>query len=192
MKKIKLGPSTQVCPLPVLLVGANVNNKPNFMAVAWGGIAGGTPPMISMAIRHNRHTMLGIQQNMTFSVNIPSVDLVSEADYCGIVSGARVDKADVCRFKIFYGKLDTAPLIEECPINMECRVAHILSLGLHFLVVGSIEETHVSENCLTEGKPDIDKLRPLAYVEAPEKQYHSLGGVVARALYAGKALKEEK
>ena len=82
MSKVPLGPQSMVYPMPVLLIGVNIDDKPDFMAAAWGGIANGEPPMISAAIRHDRYTNLGIRQNLTFSVNIPSVDMVKEADYC--------------------------------------------------------------------------------------------------------------
>ena len=152
MGKVALGPQTLVYPMPAMLVGADVDGKPNFMAVAWGGIACGDPPMISVAIRHVRHTLKGIRQNQTFSVNIPSVELVKETDYCGMVSGSKADKVRACRFEVFYGKLGNAPLIGQCPVNLECRVVQILNLGSHSLVIGRIEETYVSEECLTDGQ----------------------------------------
>ena len=108
MKKTMIGPKTLIYPMPALLVGANVNNKPNVMAAAWGGIANDVPPMISVAIRHRRHTLKGIRQNMTFSVNVPSADLVTETDYCGMASGTKVDKIKACKFDVFYGKLNNA------------------------------------------------------------------------------------
>ena len=189
MNKILMGPQTLIFPMPTLLVGANVDAKPNFMAVAWGGIAGGAPPMISVAIRHSRYTYKGIRQNMTFSVNIPSTDMVKETDYCGIASGSKVDKVEVCQFKVFYGKLENAPLIEQCPISLECRVVHILDMGSHSLVVGRVEETHVSESCLTDGKPDVSKIKPFAYVTSPAQQYQALGEVIAKAFSIGLELK---
>ena len=189
MSKVLMGPTTLICPMPVLLVGTNVDGKPNFMTVAWGGIADGEPPMISLAINHNRYTLVGIRQNMTFSVNVPSVNLAKEADYCGTTSGAKVDKAEVCQFNVFYGKLDNAPLIEQCPVNLECKVVHILDLGSHSLVVGRIEETHVSEACLSDEKPDIDKINPLAYIGASHRRYQSLGKVIAKAYSIGQELK---
>lgn len=188
MGKALMGPQTLVYPMPAMLVGANVDGKPNFMVVAWGGIANGEPPMISVAIRHQRHTLKGIRQNMTFSVNIPSVDLVKETDYCGIVSGSKANKAEVCHFKVFYGKLGNAPLIEQCPVNLECKVIHILDLDSHSLVIGRIEETHVSESCLTNGKPDVTKIKPLTYVTSPAARYQALGEVIAKAFSAGKEL----
>lgn len=189
MNKTTFGPQTLIYPEPAFLVGANVNSKPNFMAVAWGGIANGEPPMISVAIRHQRYTLKGIKQNMAFSVNIPSTSLVKETDYCGIISGAKVDKVESCRFKIFYGKLDNAPLIEQCPVNLECKVAHILDLGSHALIIGRIEETHVSDDCLTDGKPDVNKIRPFIYTTTPATQYQAMGEVVAKAFSVGKELK---
>ena len=188
MEKVTMGAKTWVYPMPVILVGANIDGKPNFMTVAWGGIAGGDPPMISVALRHQRYTLTGVRQNLTFSINMPSVDMVREADYCGIVSGAKVDKVEACQFKVFYGKLETAPLIEQCPINMECKVVHILDVGSHSLVIGRIEETYISANCLSDGKPDADKLKPLIFVTAPGSQYRAFGQVVAEAFSIGKEL----
>lgn len=189
MGKLLMGPQTLIYPMPALLVGANVDDKPNFMAVAWGGIANGEPPMISVAIRHQRYTLKGIKQNMTFSVNVPSTDMVSETDYCGIISGAKFNKAQVCRFKVFYGRLDKAPLIEQCPVNLECKVVHILDLGSHSLVIGQIEETRVSDNCLTDGKPDVSKIKPFIYTTSPASQYQAFGKVIAKAFNIGKELK---
>jgi flavin reductase (DIM6/NTAB) family NADH-FMN oxidoreductase RutF len=192
MAKIQLGPQTLIYPMPVLLVGANVDDKPNFMAVGWGGIVNGEPPMISVALLHQRYTLKGIKQNMSFSVNIPSTNLVKETDYCGIISGAKVNKAEVCRFKIFYGKLSNAPLIEQCPINLEYKVMHILNLGSHSLVIGQIEETHISDSCLTDGKPDVNKIKPFIYTTAPASQYQAFGDIVAKAFSIGKELKEKQ
>src|SRR4030042_1245501 len=173
MSKVQLGPQTLIYPMPTFLVGANVDDKPNFMAVAWGGISNLSPPMISVAVRHQRHTSKGIKQNKTFSVNIPSVDLVKEADYCGIVSGAKVDKVKVCGFKVFYGKLKNAPMIEQCPLNLECSLTHIIDLGSHDLIIGKIEETHISDNCLTEGKPDVTQINPLIYITGDQPCYRA-------------------
>jgi flavin reductase (DIM6/NTAB) family NADH-FMN oxidoreductase RutF len=188
MSKVQLGPKTLIYPMPTFLVGANVDDKPNFMAVAWGGISNLDPPMISVAVSHQRHTNKGIKQNKTFSVNIPSVDLVKETDYCGIVSGFKVDKVKICGFKVFYGRLKSAPMIEQCPLNLECSLAHVIDLGSHDLIIGKIEETHISDNCLTGGKPDAAKVNPLIYITGELPYYRALGEVVARAFSIGKEL----
>jgi len=193
MSKILMGPQTLIYPMPTILVGANVDDKPNFMTVAWCGIANGEPPMISVAIRHQRYTLRGIRQNLTFSVNVPSTDLVRETDYCGLTSGSKVNKVEACRFKVFYGKLNSAPLIEQCPVNLECKVVHILDLGSHSLIVGRVEETHVSESCLTDGKPDVNKIRPFIFTTEPASQYQAYGEVIAKAFSIGhKIMRDEK
>jgi flavin reductase (DIM6/NTAB) family NADH-FMN oxidoreductase RutF len=190
MSKKTFGPQTWLYVEPTTLVGANVDGKPNFMAVAWAGIACGEPPMISVAIRHPRHTLKGIRQNMSFSVNIPSVNLVKETDYCGMVSGRDTDKVKDCKFKVFYGSLKTAPLIEQCPVNLECEVQHILNLGSHSLVVGKIVETHVTDDCLTDGKPDVRKINPVIYTPRPDTEYDAVGKKVADSFKVGKNLKD--
>ena len=192
MGKILIGPQLLIYPMPVVLVGAKIDNKPNFMAVAWCGIANDEPPMVSVAIRPLRYTYRGIEQNSTFSVNVPSIDMVKETDYCGIESGSKVNKAEVCNFKVFYGKLSNAPLIEECPINLECKVMHTLHLGTHSLFIGQVEETHISKTCLTNGKPDVSKFNAFVYTSDLDLQYQALGKIVARAFSIGKVLKVTK
>ncbi len=188
MNKVSMGPQTLVYPMPAFLIGANVDSKPNFMTAAWCGIVNSVPPMVSVALQHHRHTLRGIRQNLTFSVNIPSTDLVRETDYCGLVSGANVNKVEVCQFKVFYGGLNNAPLIEQCPVNLECKVVHILDLGSHSLIIGKIMETYVSENCLTDGKQDISKIKPFVLAPAPASRYQAFGEVIAKAFSIGKEL----
>jgi flavin reductase (DIM6/NTAB) family NADH-FMN oxidoreductase RutF len=189
MKKTKLGPQTMLWPHPAVLVGADVDGKADFAAVAWTGIAAGTPPAISVALQHPRYSLKGIRRNLAFSVNIPSRELVRETDYCGLTSGAKTDKVKDCKFKVFYGKTAGAPLIEQCPINLECEVAHILDMGSHALVIGRVVETHVSEDCLTEGKPDINKIRPFAFIPG---NYYAIGEAFAKAFSVGKEIKDIK
>lgn len=189
MDKVKLGPQPLVFPMPAFLIGTNVVGKPNFMTAAWSGIACGEPAMISVAIRHPRYTLKGMQENMTFSVNVPSADQVKEVDFCGIKSGAKEDKVRACKFKVFYGKVETAPMVEQCPVNLECRIEHMLDLGSHVLVVGKIEEVHVSANCFTADHPDVKKIRPILWTTLPANVYQELGEVVGKAFKIGLELK---
>ncbi|MBN1690386.1 MAG: flavin reductase family protein [Dehalococcoidia bacterium] len=189
MEKVKMGAQPFVFPMPAFLVGANVEKRPNFMTVAWSGIACGEPPMISVAIRHTRYTLKGIEHNMSFSVNVPSVEQAKEVDYCGIITGAKVDKAAVCKFDVFYGKLETAPMVRQCPVNLECKVEHMLDLGSHVMIVGKIEEVYVSGECFTADQPDVKKIRPLLWTTLPANVYQGLGDVVAKAFKVGLQLK---
>jgi flavin reductase (DIM6/NTAB) family NADH-FMN oxidoreductase RutF len=191
MAKVNLKADRWMYPRPTLLVGANVNGKANFMAVGGGGVVNAEPPMIGVPIRHRQYTLRGIYQNLTFSINIPSSDQVKETDYCGIVSGSKVNKVKVCKFKIFYGGLETAPLIEQCPINLECKVVHILNLGTHAFVVGEVKGAQISENCLTDGKPDVKKIKPMVFnLEAQE--YAEIGEVIGKAFGIGRELKASR
>ncbi|GAH34868.1 unnamed protein product, partial [marine sediment metagenome] len=104
--------------------------------------------------------------------------------------GADVDKVKVCRFKVFYGHLETAPLIEQCPVNLECRVMHIMNLGSHDFIIGQVEGTYVSGDCLTDGKPDVNKIRPIVF-DITFRRYFAFGEVVAEAYKAGLELKEK-
>lgn len=148
------------------MIGANCDGKPNFMTHAWRGCLS-SGDIVALSMDRRRYTHKGITQNMTFSINVPSVDLAKEAEYCGSVSGARHNKIEVCKFEVFYGKLGTAPLIEQCPLNLECRVIHVLAQSvMRSLIIGRVEETYISDDCLTNGKPDLNKIKALYYGRA--------------------------
>ncbi len=184
MEKNKLGPEPIIMPMPALVVGANVNERPTFMIASWCGIAAFKPPAITVAMNKARHTLRGIRENGTFSVNVPSCKMIKKADYCGIYSGKKRDKSRI--FKTFYGELKTAPLIEECPVNLECKVLHSLDMKTHLLVVGEIVETYVSKDCFTDGKIDPEKVDPPVYIRSTLK-YYRLGEVLSSAFNVGRA-----
>jgi len=186
MGKIKLdakpGPLPILGAYPAIMIGTKVNGKPDFTTVAWAGVAASVPPSITIALQHHRHSLKGVRQNMTFSVNIPRIDQVKETDYCGLASGARIDKAEDCKFAVFYGKLDSAPFIEQCPINHACEVVQILNLGSHELVVGKIVETFASEDCLTDNRPDLLKMQPFVFAG---RGYYTIGEHIGDAFRCG-------
>jgi flavin reductase (DIM6/NTAB) family NADH-FMN oxidoreductase RutF len=187
MAKIKIeagkGPLPILPACPTVIVGAQTDGKPDFATVAWTGVAASNPPHISIALQHHRYSLKGIRQNMTFSVNIPSSDQVKETDYCGLVTGARVDKVKDCHFRVFYGKLENVPFIEQCPINHACEVVQILNLGSHELIIGKIVETHVSEDCLTAGRLDAVKVNPVIFAGM---NYFGLGERLGQGFSIGK------
>jgi len=186
MAKTKLetkgGPLPILGACPAILIGACVEGKPDFATVAWTGVAASVPPSITIALQHHRHSLKGVRQNMTFSVNIPSAGQVRETDYCGLASGATADKVGDCRFTVFYGKLTTAPLIEQCPVNHACEVVQILNLGSHELIVGRIVESYASESCLSEGRPDVTKVQPFLF---GGRGYYALGEYLGDAFRCG-------
>ena len=189
MPKVTLGPRTLIYPTPALLIGSNVVGNPNFMTAAWCGVVNSHPPMVSVSLQHHRYTLVGIKENNSFSVNVPSVDMVKETDYCGIVSGAKTNKVADCRFNVFYGKTETAPMIDQCPVNLECRVVQMLNLGSHALVIGQVEEAYITESCLTDGKPDVERIRPLLWVMGGGGEYREFGKHVGAGFSLGKQMK---
>lgn len=174
-----------MAPMPAVLVGANVKGKPNFMTVAWAGVACMEPPMLAVAINKVRHTEKGIIENKTFSVNIPTAKNAVEMDYCGVTSGNKVDKSAV--FDTFYGKLKTAPLITDFPVNIECELRHTLELGSHNLHVGEVIDIHVAKEYMTAGVPDMTKIDPIVYTGA---NYCHIGDIIGKAFSIGKGFKK--
>jgi flavin reductase (DIM6/NTAB) family NADH-FMN oxidoreductase RutF len=181
MKKTTLGPMPYMSVMPTLLVGANVQGKPNYMTAAWATVACMVPPMVCVAINKSRYTAKGIEENKTFSLNVPSGELVIRTDHCGLVSGAQEDKSGV--FRSFYGKVKTAPMAEECPVNIECKLFRSVDCGSHLLYIGEVVEIHTDSSYLTEGKPDITKINPIIYAQAT---YFDVGKQVDKAFSAGK------
>jgi flavin reductase (DIM6/NTAB) family NADH-FMN oxidoreductase RutF len=111
-----------------------------------------------------------------------------ETDYCGIMTGKKTDKAAL--FDIFFGKLGTAPMIRQCPVNMELKVHDVLDFTTHDIFIGELVQTYADDGVMTDGKIDISKLRPLLF-DMASKRYWSLGGSVGNCWSAGKSLKSK-
>jgi flavin reductase (DIM6/NTAB) family NADH-FMN oxidoreductase RutF len=182
MVKIKIDDGDFGYPMPVTLVGATVNGKPNFMAVAWLSRVNYSPTYLAIAIGRKHHTTRGIDEHGTFSVNLPGRDLVVPTDYVGIYSGAEVDKANV--FRVFYGELETAPMAEGCPLCAECRVVHKVELPGNNLYVGEQVAVYADEAVLVDGEPHAAACEPFLLV-APPGDYVALGEAFAKAWSVG-------
>jgi len=181
--KERLGAINALYPTPTVLVGATVNGKPNFITIAHVGIMTHTHISLGMAKPH--HTNAGIKENKTFSVCLPSENLVVETDYCGIMTGKKTDKATV--FDIYYGELKTAPMVQQCKVCMECRLDRIVDFPTHDVFVGEIVQTYADESLLSDRKIDVSKLKPLLF-DMSSKKYWSMGGKIAKCWNVGKQL----
>lgn len=187
MSKIEIGPRVSPYPMQVVIVGTIVDDQPNFMTVAWMNRLNGNPPIWGLAIGKKAYTLKGIKVNRTFSINIPSIDLVAEADYVGIVSGRNVDKSKL--FEVFYGKLESVPMIQECPLCVECKVYDIVELPRTDLVLGEIIAAYTEERYMSDGKLDPKKINPFMLTQ-PDNHYWGLGKIVADAFAIGKTITE--
>ncbi|MGB2768187.1 MAG: flavin reductase family protein [Candidatus Zixiibacteriota bacterium] len=178
--------------LPVI-VGANVDGKPNYITI---GLVGWLCyDAMSVSVGHKQYTNAGIKESRTFSINQPTAGMVKELDYCGLYSGRKVDKSIL--FENFYGELQTAPMIKECPVNIECRVVQIMERSIHTVFIGEVAAVYLDEECLTQGVLDISKVDPVFF--APDKKqgkysgsYWRLGEYLARAWEVGKDLRDDK
>ena len=184
--KEKLGAVNALYPTPTTLVGAMVNGKANFITVAHIGIM--THTHISLGLGKIHYTNAGIKENKTFSVCLPSQNLVVETDYCGIMTGKKTDKAQL--FDIFYGELQTAPMIGQCPVCMECRLDRIIDFPTHEIFIGEIVETYADQAVLVGKDVDISKVQPLLF-DMASKKYWALGGEIAGCWNVGKQLKQK-
>ncbi|MBI5584637.1 MAG: flavin reductase family protein [Deltaproteobacteria bacterium] len=185
MEKIEVSVERLYYPMPCSLVGANVGGKANFLTVAWFTMANPKPPCVLVTLNKAHYTNVGILENGTFSVNIPSTAMVDKVDYCGLVSGRKVDKSTL--FETFYGKLKTAPMIKDCPFSVECKLIQTVDLHQEQLFIGEIKAAYSEERYLTDGTPDLEKLNPLLLIQ-PRKMYAAVGPDVAPAWQVGKGL----
>lgn len=181
--KVKLGVKNCLYPMPTTIVGALVHGKPNYVTIAHVGIM--ELNSISLGMNKSHYTNHGIKQNKTFSVNIPPAKIVKETDHCGLVSGKNDDKTAI--FTTFYGSLQTAPMIEQCCINMECELVRTIDFPNHDVFIGRIMETYCDESVLTGKVVDFGKVQPILFV-MNDRSYWKIGGKLAKAWEVGKEL----
>ena len=186
MAKITIDKNAFTYPMSMVVVGTLVNRRPNFMAVGWVTRVNFRPPMIAIALGKTHYTNSGIHTSGAFSVNIPSIDLVEKVDYCGIVSGAEEDKSTL--FKVITGKTTGAPMIDDCPVCMECKLVTVVNLPTNEVFIGEIVGAYANAECCSDGKPDVKKMRPFT-LTMPDNQYWEIGDNAGEAWSVGKNFK---
>jgi len=187
--KISIGPKTMALPTPAWLVGTyDAAGKPNLMTAAWGGVCSSNPPCLTVSLQKPRYSYAAIMERKAYTVSIPSESQADKVDYCGIVSGRDHDKFAKLGWTAVKSELVDAPYVAECPLIVECKVIHILEVGVHTMFVGEIMDVKVEEAGLRDGKPDAAAIKPMIY--APEdRNYYGLGPSLGLAFSIGKGLK---
>jgi flavin reductase (DIM6/NTAB) family NADH-FMN oxidoreductase RutF len=180
MLKKLLQPETMLFPLPAVMVSCQRDNeRPNIITLAWVGVVCSEPPMVGIAIRKNRHSFSIIKESGAFVVNVPKGDLLKATDLCGTKSGRDTDKFAEAKLTPVKGSKVKAPLIAECPVNLECELRKVLDLGSHCLFIGEIVATHLDSEYLNEkGEPDVEKMGLFCYCPKAH-QYRAVGDVLA-------------
>ena len=192
MSKTKLGSVPWVYPIPIVLVGANVDGKPNFAEVGDCAIMGIRPAMVVVSLGETHHTTCGIDASGVFSINFPSTQLLGLTDYCGMVSGKDVDKSDL--FSVFEGEQTRVPMIEECPLNLECKVREVVQIRHRRMFIADVLECYVSEEFAVQedGKTrvaDLPTLDPILY--SLDNRYYCVGGAIGTVYQEGVRHKAE-
>jgi len=163
--KVKKSPWTALFPCPVVLVtSVDSDGKPNIITLAWIGTVCSDPPMIGIGVRPHRYSYTLIEESGEFVVNIPTIKILREVDFCGNVSGRDIDKFTETGLTPESAEKVKPPLIKECPVNIECRVKMKIPLGVHHLFIGEVLRVHVDQNILNEkGRIDFTKIEPFVY-----------------------------
>ncbi len=182
----KIGNQNVLYPMPVTLVGTVIEGRINFINIAHVGILNSSAPhLITLGMNKTHYTNRGIRENKTFSVNIPSQDMIEATDYAGLVSGKNTDKSGL--FETFFGELGTAPLIKNAPLAMECRLYNIIDTPHHDIFVGEVVATYADPDVLNQGKVDLARVKPLLF-DMNTITYWSIGEPLASCWNVGKGL----
>ena len=152
-------------PLPVVMVSmADKNGKTNIITIAWAGTVCTNPPMVSISVRPERYSYPILKETGEFVINLTTKELAFATDYCGVKSGRDVDKFKEMKLTPLKAKEVRAPLIQESPVNLECRVREILPLGSHHMFLADVVAVHADEKYMDEKhKFHLEKAEPIVY-----------------------------
>jgi len=179
--KRSLGAKSLVYPTPVFVIGSyDKKGRPNLMTAAWSGMCCSMPPAIGVSLRKATYTYGNIMERKAFTVNVPSEDMVVEADYFGLTSGKDQDKFATAGFTPVRSDLVDAPYPGECPMVLECRLMQIVEIGLHTQFIGEIVDVKVNEATLDQkGVCQISCVKPFVYAH-DDHSYYRIGSKLAR------------
>ena len=164
---------TFIYPLPAVMVSCGTMEKSNIITVAWTGILNTNPAIVYISVRPTRYSYNLIKEQGEFVINLTTKDLVRATDWCGVKTGAKVDKFKEMKLHKEKAKFVQCPLIKESPVSVECKVKEIKELGSHHLFVADVLSIDADEKYIDEkGAFDISKCDLIAYANGG---YYSLG-----------------
>ena len=164
MAKRSLKPGTLLCPVPAVMVTCGSGDEKNIITIAWTGIVNSNPPMTYVSVRKSRHSHHLIEESGEFVINATTEELAFATDYCGVKSGRDVDKFKEMKLTPIPAEKVSCPMIEESPMNLECKVVEVHRYPSHDMFVGEIVAMHVDEAIFDEnGKMPVESIGLLAY-----------------------------
>ena len=172
MAKVIWKPGTFVYPIPAVMVSCGTMEKSNIITVAWTGILNTEPAMVYISVRSTRYSYNLIKEQGEFVINLTTKKLVRETDWCGVKTGAKVDKFKEMNLHKEKAKFVQCPLIKESPVSIECKVKEIKELGSHHLFIAEVLSIDADDKYIDEkGAFDISKCDLIAYANGG---YYSL------------------
>jgi flavin reductase (DIM6/NTAB) family NADH-FMN oxidoreductase RutF len=152
MGKVLQKDPTQWFPMPAVLVTCAGKDRPNVMGLGYIGFASWQPPVLGLGINSARYSRDLIREAGEFVVNVPEAPDVLRMDYCGFISGVSADKFAAAGLTPVPAAKVKAPLIQECPINIECVLSQVVPVGSHELFLGEVVAVHVDDECVAGRK----------------------------------------
>ena len=191
MAKQQWKPGNMLYPLPAVMVTVrDKDGKDNIITVAWAGTVCTNPPMVSISVRPERYSCHMLEESGEFVINLTTEKLCYATDYCGVRSGRDVDKFAEMKLTKTEASEVNAAMIEESPVNIECRVEKIEKLGSHYLFLARVLAVHADESCMDEkGRFDLNKAHPMVYSHG---EYYGLGKKIGNFGYSVKKKKRNK
>ena len=182
LSKVIWKPGTFIYPIPAVLVTSGDMEKSNIMTVAWTGILNTNPAIVYISVRPERYSYNLIRENMEFAINLTTEDLVYATDWCGVRSGAKVDKFKEMNLTKEKAQNIKCPLIKESPVSIECKVIEIKEFGSHHTFIARVLSIDADDKYIDEkGAFDITKCDLIAYANG---KYFELGNKIGKFGYS--------
>ena len=164
MGKITWKPGTFIYPIPAVMVSCGTMEKSNIITVAWTGIINTNPAMVYISVRPTRYSYNLIKDQGEFVINLTTKSLTRATDWCGVKSGANVDKFKEMKLHKEKANIVKCPMIQESPVSVECKVKEIKELGSHTMFIAEVVAINVDEKYIdNKGAFDITKCDLMAY-----------------------------
>ena len=182
MSKVMWKPGTFLYPLPAVMVSCGTMEKSNIITVAWTGILNTNPAKVYISVRPTRYSYNLIKENREFVINLTNKQLAKATDWCGVKTGAKVDKFKEMKLHKEKANFVKCPMIKESPVSVECLVTEIKELGSHHMFVADVLAINADEKYIDEkGAFDISKCDLIAYSNG---HYYSLGKKIGKFGYS--------
>lgn len=165
--------SALLAPVPAALVTCGTADSPNVLTIGWTGITCTHPPMTYISVRPERYSHDIIRDSGEFVINLTTSAMCRETDFCGVRSGKNTDKFGKCSFHLLPAQKVSVPIIEECPVSLECKVTESKLLGSHTMFLAEIVGIDVDERYIdSKGKLNLQQCGLMAYAHG---EYFALG-----------------